>query len=110
MTEESADRDTSSQRFWVYKKGALVLVFTSTPGAFLPTGGAGRSGDVAGSPEDVACAFASGQFMSLEWEPRIRLILQDADDLVEFIEILEDRKYDVDIEPPSRKSRPFRHL
>jgi hypothetical protein len=48
--------------------------------------------------------------MSLEWEPRVRRIVKRADDLVEFIELLEDRRYEVDLEPPSKRVRHFRFL
>lgn len=109
------DDDPDVQRFWLYKRGQLVLAFCSRPGPFLPTRGAvlerleGLEGD---DPEGLLrhCAFASGQFLSVEWEPRVRLILKRADDLVELIELLEDRRYEVDLEPPSRRVRHFRLL
>lgn len=97
------------QQFWLYKRGQLVLLFSSEPGTFLPTRG----------PVDPArdehgwmtpCAYASGQFMSVEWEPRVRRILERATDLVEFIELLEDRRYEVDLEPPSQRVRRFKTL
>jgi hypothetical protein len=106
--EESGESADEVQRFWVYKRGQLVLVLTSSVGSFVPTLGIPNDGDPTGlmTPFD----FASGQFMSLEWEPRIRMILRRAEDLVDLIERLEDRKYEVDLEPPSQRSRPFRWL
>jgi hypothetical protein len=97
------------QRFWLYKRGQLVLVFSSQPGAFVPTQGAPVDGQ---DPQGLMrpSAFASGQFLSLEWEPRIRLLMRRADDLVELIELLEDRRYEVDLEPPSGRVRHFRFL
>lgn len=111
MTESDNNGEKSSvQRFWVYKKGILVLVFQGEAGPFVPTHQAAESHDCEGREGWHDCAFASGQMMSREWEPRILRILSEADDLVEFIELLEDRKYEVDIDAPSRKHRPFRHL
>lgn len=95
------------QHFWLYKRGQLVLVFNSAPGIFIPTQGPLEE-DPHGWMEH--CDFASGKFMSLEWEPRVRRIFRRADDLVDMIELLEDRRYEVDLEPPSKKVRPFRFL
>lgn len=111
MTESDNNEEASSvQRFWVYKKGRLVLLFQGKPGPFVSTHQAAEKHDEENVKQWHICAFASGQFMNREWEPRILRILSEADDLVEFIELLEDRKYEVDIEAPSRKNRPFRHL
>jgi hypothetical protein len=95
------------QEFWCYKRGLLVLRLSSAPGPFMPTRGAPAS-----DPDGLMtpCPFASGQFMSIEWEPRVRILLDRAQDLVEFIELLEDRRYQVDLEPPSKKARPYRFL
>jgi hypothetical protein len=95
------------QEFWCYKRGLLVLRLSSAPGPFVPT-----RGPPATDPEGLMapCNFGSGQFMSMEWEPRVRLLLDRAQDLVELIELLEDRRYQVDLEPPSKKARPFRFL
>lgn len=95
------------QAFWVYKRGQLVLSFSSAPGFFVPTRGVRADDDPAWYAE---VAYASGQFMSVEWEPRVRFILRRATDLVDFIERLEDRRYEVDLEPPSHQTRPFRSL
>lgn len=95
------------QDFWCYKRGLLVLKLSSSPGPFVPTRGAENADDPAALRP---CPFASGQFLSTEWEPRVRLLLDRAEDLVDFIELLEDRRYEVDVEPPSAKSRPFRFL
>jgi hypothetical protein len=100
---------TKAQDLWCYKRGQLVLKFSSSPGVFVPTKGplpADRDPERWMNP----CGFASGQFLSLEWEPRVRLLLERACDLVDFIELLEDRRYQVDLEPPSQKGRPFRFL
>lgn len=97
------------QTFWVYKRGQLILIFKASPGAFIPTRG---PLDPDGDPERLMafCEWASGYFLSVEWEPRVRLVHKRAEDLVEFIELLEDRHYEVDLEPPSQKQRPFRFL
>ncbi len=95
------------QAFWVYKRGLLVLSFTSEPGFFVPTRGP-RPGDDPKWYDE--CAFGSGQMMSVEWEPRVRFVLARSRDLVDFIERLEDRRYEVDIEPPSHQNRPLRSL
>lgn len=95
--------------FWCYKRGLLVLRFASSPGTFIPTKGP-MAADVDSEGWMRPCAFASGQFLSVEWEPRVRLLLDRSGDLVEFIELLEDRRYEVDLEPPSKKARPFRFL
>lgn len=100
--------DEDIQRFWLYKRGQLILTFASAPGPFLPTTGAITGSDPEGWMRP--CRFASGQFMSVEWEPRVRRILKRADDLVELIELLEDRRYEVDLEPPSKRVRPLRWL
>lgn len=107
-SEQVSVQEDDVQRFWLYKRGQLVLVFSSAPGPFRPTTGVVPEGD----PEGLLrpCAFASGQFMSVEWEPRIRRVLARADDLVELIELLEDRRYEVDLEPPSKRVRPLRWL
>jgi hypothetical protein len=95
--------------FWCYKRGVLVLRLQAVPGPFVPTKGAV-------SPLDDKdglmrpCSFASGQFLSTEWEPRVRLLLERACDLVDFIELLEDRRYEVEADPPSLRKRPFRQL
>ncbi len=95
------------QSFWVYKRGLLVLTFSSEAGFFVPARGP-RPGD---DPKWYGeCAFASGQMLSVEWEPRIRFILERSRDLVDFIERLEDRRYEVDLEPPSHQSRPHSFL
>ena len=98
-----------AQTFWVYKRGQLVLVFRAAPGSLVPTRGAL---DSEGDPDRLMtpCGWASGMYLSVEWEPRVRLIHKRAQDLVEFIELLEDRHYEVDLEPPSQKTRPFRSL
>jgi hypothetical protein len=93
---------TASQTFWCYKRGLLVLKLSSAPGVFAPTSSA------TGTP--VPCAFGSGQFMSLEWEPRVLVLLARANDLVEFIELLEDRRYQVSVDAPSMKAMPLRFL
>ena len=100
-------REPDVQSFWVYKRGHLVLMFTSTPGYFVPTKGPRATDDPAWYAE---CAFASGQMMSVEWEPRVRFVLARARDLVDFIERLEDRRYEIDLEPPSHRLRPHRSL
>lgn len=48
--------------------------------------------------------------MSLEWEPRVLVLLARANDLVEFIELLEDRRYQVSVDAPSMKAMPLRFL
>lgn len=109
MTSSSAVAAEPAQEFWCYKRGLLVLRFSSAPGPFVPTKGpipVERDSDGLMRP----CAFASGQFLSVEWEPRVRLLLDRSQDLVELIELLEDRRYEVDLEPPSKKSRPMRFL
>ncbi len=101
--------DESAQEFWCYKRGLLVLRFLSSSGVFVPTKGPLPPER---DPEGLMkpCTFASGQFLSVEWEPRVRLLLDRSQDLVELIELLEDRRYEVDLEPPSKKARPFRFL
>ena len=86
-----------------------MLRLQATPGPFVPTKGALPADD---DKEGLMrpCAFASGQFLSTEWEPRVRLLLDRAENLVDFIELLEDRRYDVEAEPPSLRKRPFRQL
>src|SRR5688572_5727109 len=97
------------QTFWVYKRGQLVLIFRAAAGVFIPTRGPlAPEADPEGYMEP--CEYASGQYLSLEWEPRVRMVQKRAQDLVEFIELLEDRHYEVDLEPPSMKTRPFRSL
>jgi hypothetical protein len=98
-----------TQSFWVYKRGQLVLIFNSAPGSLIPTRGPLSK---AADPEKLMapCAWASGQYLSLEWEPRVRMIHKKSADLVEFIELLEDRHYQVDLDPPSQRTRPFRSL
>ncbi len=99
----------AAPEFWCYKRGVLVLRLQASPGAFVPTKGAlPQDAD----PEGLMrpCAFASGQFLSTEWEPRVRVLLDRAEDLVDFIELLEDRRYEVDADPPSLRKRPFRQL
>lgn len=105
--QESGEAEADVQQFWLYKRGQLVLLFNSSPGVFLPTRGVPDE-----DPQLLMkpCPWASGQFMSTEWEPRVRHILRRADDLVDFIERLEDRRYEVDLEPPSKKVRHFRWL
>lgn len=95
------------QQFWLYKRGQLVLMFNSKSGSFVPTRGVPDE-----DPFNLMKAFewGSGQFMSKEWEPRVRHIMRRAEDLVDFIERLEDRRYEVDLEPPSKKVRHFRWL
>ena len=97
----------TAQEFWCYKRGLLVLKLSSSPGPFVPTRGPPARDD-----EGLMrpCAFASGQFLSVEWEPRVRLLLDRAEDLIDLIELLEDRRYEVDVDPPSAKARPFRFL
>ncbi len=97
------------QTFWVYKRGQLVLIFKAMAGSFIPTHGPlAPDGDADGLM--APCEWAAGQYLSIEWEPRVRMIHKRAQDLVEFIELLEDRHYEVDLEPPSQKTRPFRSL
>ena len=97
------------QTFWVYKRGQLVLIFSSVAGTLLPTRG---PLDPDGDPDNLMarCPWASGQYLSLEWEPRVRALHKRAQDLVDFIELLEDRRYEVDLDPPSQRTRPFRSL
>lgn len=109
MAGAPEDSASDVQRFWLYKRGKLVLVFSSEPGPFVPTTGPLSEGRDPGGLMRP-CPFASGQFLSVVWEPRVRRILARADDLVELIERLEDRRYEVDVEPPSRRVRPFRFL
>lgn len=106
-THNAPVSSSGPQEFWCYKRGLLVLRLSSAPGSFVPT-----RGPPSPDPEGLMtpCPFASGQFMSIEWEPRVRILLDRAQDLVEFIELLEDRRYQVDLEPPSKKARPFRFL
>lgn len=109
MTTSAAVAQEPAQDFWCYKRGLLVLRFSSSAGPFVPTKGPLPPER---DPEGLMkpCAFASGQFLSVEWEPRVRLLLDRSQDLVELIELLEDRRYEVDLEPPSKKSRPMRFL
>lgn len=101
--------EQAPQTFWVYKRGQLVLIFKAAAGSFIPTKG---FLDPEGDPLNLMapCEWASGQYLSLEWEPRVRMIHRRAQDLVEFIELLEDRHYEVDLDPPSQRTRPFRSL
>ena len=103
------DAAVPAQSFWVYKRGQLVLVFRSSAGVMLPTRGAL---DPIDDPHRwmARCPFASGQYLSVEWEPRIRLLQQRAADLVDFVELLEDRRYDLELVAPSQRGRPFRAL
>src|SRR5262245_22858883 len=105
----AAIQEIPQQTFWVYKRGQLVLIFKSLPGTFVPTRG---PLDEHADPEGLMepCEFASGQFLSIEWEPRVRILQKRAQDLVDFIELLEDRRYEVDLDPPSHKTRPMRAL
>jgi hypothetical protein len=99
----------AAQVFWVYKRGLLVLRLSSEPGVLLPTRGAlvaDQDPDGLMTPHP----FLSGQFLSLEWEPRVRVLLGRSRDLVDFVELLEDRRYAVDLEPPAQRVRPFRFL
>ena len=110
MAAMSAEPGTQGpQTFWVYKRGQLVLIFKAAAGSFVPTRG---PLDPEGDPENLmaSCDWGSGQYLSLEWEPRVRMIHRRAADLVEFIELLEDRHYEVDLDPPSQRTRPFRSL
>ncbi len=93
--------------FWCYKRGLLVLRLSSEPGVFVPTRGA-----VDPDPLGLMapCLFGSGHFMSTEWEPRVRLLVARAQDLVELIELLEDRRYQIDVHAPSGRSWPRRFL
>lgn len=86
-----------------------MLRLQAAPGVFVPTKGALPVDD---DKEGLMrpCPFASGQFLSTEWEPRVRVLLDRAEDLVDFIELLEDRRYEVDADPPSLRKRPFRQL
>ena len=111
FTLQDAPVSSSPQTFWCYKRGLLVLKLSAAAGPFLPTSAARTAdGDVIADADSATCTFASGQFLSAEWEPRVRVLLDRANDLVEFIELLEDRRYAVDLDPPSMKSRPFRFL
>jgi len=109
LSSQEAPDAPRVQQFWLYKRGQLVLSFSSEPGRFVPSQGALDENE---DPQGwmLPCAWASGQFMSVEWEPRVRRVLRRADDLVEFIELLEDRRYEVDLEPPSKRVRHFRWL
>lgn len=110
-TLQDALVSTGPQTFWCYKRGLLVLKLSSAAGVFAATRAERTAdGDVVEAADGERCAFASGQFLSAEWEPRVRVLLDRANDLVEFIELLEDRRYQVDLDPPSMKSRPFRFL
>jgi hypothetical protein len=109
VTSTHTPGPAAAPEFWCYKRGVLVLRVQATPGPFVPTKGALP---VDADPEGLMrpCSFASGQFLSVEWEPRVRLLLDRAGDLVDFLELLEDRRYAIDTGPPSLKTRPFRHL
>ena len=109
MTEQAATVEANAQTFWVYKRGQLVLVFRASAGLFIPTKG---PLDEDADPEGwmAWCEWSAGQYLSVEWEPRVRAIHKRAQDLVDFIELLEDRHYAVDLEPPSQRIRPFRTL
>jgi hypothetical protein len=101
--------EDAPQTFWVYKRGQLVLIFRAAAGVFLPTRG---PLDPEADPDGLMqpCPYAGGQFLSVEWEPRVRHVIKRAEDLVELIELLEDRHYEVDLEPPSQRVRRFRAL
>jgi hypothetical protein len=103
------DGQIPQQTFWVYKRGQLVLIFNSNAGVFVPTRGPLHP-DAEQDGVTDPCPFASGQYLSVEWEPRIRVLQQRGQDLVDFIELLEDRRYEVDLDPPSMRTRPFRSL
>ena len=108
-TEMTSGAASDVQHFWLYKRGQLVLAFSSQPGPLVPTTGPLRpEEDELGWMEP--CPFASGQFLSVAWEPRVRRIVGRAEDLVELIELFEDRRYEVDLEPPSKRQRHFRFL
>ncbi len=108
MSAAEPDAPLEVQSFWLYKRGQLILSFQSAPGPFVPTRGVPDDGD----PHKLMtqCSWASGQFFSVEWEPRVRILIRRAEDLVDFIERLEDRRYEVDLEPPSKTVRHFRWL
>jgi hypothetical protein len=108
-TEDPGALEEAPQTFWVYKRGQLILIFRAAGGSFVPTRGPLEPD---GDPERLMaeCPWGSGQYLSVEWEPRVRMIARRAQDLVEFIELLEDRSYEVDLDPPSQKTRPFRSL
>ena len=63
------------QTFWVFKRGQLVLIFRAEGGVFLPTRGPlAPEADPEGLMAE--CEYASGQFLSVEWEPRVREVLK----------------------------------
>jgi hypothetical protein len=53
-------------------------------------------------------AFCQGQFLSTEWEPRIRALLERAVDFIDFVELLDDRRYHVTPDAPSTRYTPQR--
>jgi hypothetical protein len=85
--------------FYVYKRGLLVMRLSSTAGSLQPT---------LRSVATRAHAFCHGQFLSTEWEPRIRALLSRAVDFVDFVELLEDRRYHVTPDAPSTRYTPLR--
>ncbi len=99
-----------AQTFWCYKRGLLVLRLSSAVGSFIPTRGPPEDGEDDPDGLMAPCHYGSGQFLSVEWEPRVRMLIARAGDLVELIELLEDRRYQVDLEPPSQRTRPYRFL
>jgi hypothetical protein len=90
---------------WVYKRGLLVLHVRTQPGVLTPTL---TSPTLSAPPQP--CPFCSGQFLSVEWEPRVRVLLGRARSLSEFIEVLRDRRYAIDTHPPSLRLHPTRSL
>jgi hypothetical protein len=82
---------------WVYKRGLLVLHLQAHAGNIESA----RTTDAA----PVASSYCHGQFLSMEWQPRICTLLERSRTLAEFLSMLEDRNYHVDTRPPSIRTR-----
>jgi hypothetical protein len=86
---------------WIYKRGLLVLRLHPKAGELTPT---------QASAPSTPSLFCSGQFFSIEWEPRVCVLLERSRSFHEFLEVLRDRRYAVETRPPALRFHPVRSL
>ncbi len=93
-----------SRSIWLYKRHLLVAVFHNTAGTITPTKPPDDGSDL------PTCAYASGQFFSVDWEEDLFKGVADCETFDELIRRMKYFKYRVEHEQPRYKRRAFSRL
>lgn len=103
MTKKPPARP-GERHVYVYKKQVLVAHLQDKAGVVLPTIVPKEP------PPPFTCAYACGQFYSVEWEPDVKRVMKECKTFAELLSRLRRLKYRFEDHLPRYARRPFYRL